>query len=113
MPDQMQGRDRDFVLAPNEFLFIQDRTKGLITVYVGPHKNTLSETDTPMIFEAKSRRFVASELQQAIQQHPSADEGWYITLENPAADQQEHPEAGQANNQAVVFFSFTSCSFTS
>ena len=76
-----QGRARDFVLAPNEFLFIQDRTKGLITVYVGPHKNTLSETDTPIIFEAKSRRFVASELQQAIQQHPSADEGWYITLE--------------------------------
>ena len=98
---EMQGRDRDFVLAPNEFLFIQDRTKGLITVYVGPHKNTLSETDTPILFAAEPRKFEASDLQRAIQQHPSADEGWYITLENPATDEKQ-PESGQANNLAKL-----------
>jgi hypothetical protein len=34
MPDHT--RERDLVLAPNEFAFISDQTKGNINVYVGP-----------------------------------------------------------------------------
>jgi major vault protein len=35
-----RGRERDLVLAPNEFAFILDETKGNINVYVGPHKTS-------------------------------------------------------------------------
>jgi len=39
------------VLAPNEFAFVSDSTKGYINVYVGPHKAPLESTDQPMIFK--------------------------------------------------------------
>ena len=94
MPE-IQGRERDFVLAPNEFVFIQDQTKGHISVYVGPHKNTLSQTDTPIVYDRASRKFVQTDLQKAVQQFPTADEGFYVVLENPT---DKHPDLGAVNN---------------
>ena len=38
-------RERDLVLAPNEFAFILDETKGNVIAYVGPHKTSLANTD--------------------------------------------------------------------
>ena len=94
MPE-IQGRERDFVLAPNEFVFIQDQTKGHISVYVGPHKNTLASTDSPIVYDRASRRFVQTDLQKAVQQFPMADEGFYIVLENPT---EKHPDLGVVNS---------------
>src|SRR3989338_4363126 len=100
---ETQGRvERDFVLAPNEFVFIQDQTKGQISVYVGPHKSTLAPTDTPIIYDSNSRKFqAAGDLQRAIQQFPAADEGYYLVLENPAEDEKRpHPELGTSTGLA-------------
>ena len=94
MPE-IQGRERDFVLAPNEFVFIQDQTKGHISVYVGPHKNTLASTDSPIVYDRASRKFVQTDLQKAVQQFPMADEGFYIVLENPT---EKHPDLGVVNS---------------
>src|SRR3989344_1634697 len=94
MPE-IQGRERDFVLAPNEFVFIQDQTKGHISVYVGPHKNTLASTGSPIVYDRASRRFVQTDLQKAVQQFPMADEGFYIVLENPT---EKHPDLGVVNS---------------
>ena len=51
------GRERDLVLAPNEFAFISDQTKGNINVYVGPYKTSLANTDQPVTFNEANKRF--------------------------------------------------------
>ena len=92
-----RGRERDLVLAPNEFAFILDETKGNINVYVGPHKTSLANTDVPVIFDSETKRFDRKTLDQAIQMISIAPEGWYLVLKNPAADK-SHPRTGALNN---------------
>jgi hypothetical protein len=38
-------RNRDIVLAPNEWTHVRDNTKGEVNVYVGPTKVTLGDGD--------------------------------------------------------------------
>ncbi|MDP3278918.1 MAG: hypothetical protein Q8Q09_27245 [Deltaproteobacteria bacterium] len=92
-----RGRERDLVLAPNEYAFISDETKGNINVYVGPHKTSLANTDQPVIFQAETKRFARVNLEQAIQALSVAPEGWYLVLKNPAKDT-SHPRTGALNN---------------
>ncbi len=93
MPENV--RERDLVLAPNEYAFILDETKGHVIAYVGPFKTSLANTDRPVIFEDISRRFKRCTLEEAILQFPFAEEGWYIVLENPVKDgEEEHPKSG-------------------
>ena len=92
-----RGRERDLVLAPNEYAFILDETKGNINVYVGPHKTSLANTDAPVVFDASTKRFERRQLDQAIQPLSIAPEGWYLVLKNPATDK-SHPRTGALNN---------------
>ncbi len=92
-----RGRERDLVLAPNEFAFILDETKGNINVYVGPHKTSLANTDVPVIFDSGTKRFDRKTLDLAIQMISIAPEGWYLVLKNPATDK-SHPRTGALNN---------------
>ena len=90
-----EGRERDLVLAPNEYAFILDETKGNVIAYIGPHKTSLANTDRPVIFDASSKKFKRCNLEEAITQYPFAEEGWYIVLENPAkGGDEEHPRSG-------------------
>lgn len=77
-------RERDMILAPNEYAFINDETKGEVNVFVGPNKQSLAGTDRPVIFDLKSKRFKACALAEATQTFQTAPEGWYIVLKNPA-----------------------------
>ena len=95
--DRDRGRERDLVLAPNEFAFISDETKGNINVYVGPHKTSLANTDRPVVFNDRSKRFDRCSLEQAIQVFSVSPEGWYLVLKNPAKDR-SHPRTGALNN---------------
>ena len=95
--DRDRGRERDLVLAPNEFAFISDETKGNINVYVGPHKTSLANTDRPVVFNDRSKRFDRCSLEQAIQVFSVSPEGWYLVLKNPAKDT-SHPRTGALNN---------------
>lgn len=90
-------RERDLVLAPNEFAFISDETKGNINVYVGPHKTSLANTDQPVVFDYETKRFKRVTLEQAISVLAVAPEGWYLVLKNPARDG-SHPRTGALNN---------------
>jgi major vault protein len=92
-----RGRERDLVLTPNEFAFISDETKGNINVYVGPHKTSLANTDQPVVFNPKNKRFDRCSLEAATQTLSIAPEGWYLVLKNPARDQ-SHPRTGSLNN---------------
>jgi len=82
-------RERDLVLAPNEFAFILDETKGNVVAYVGPHKTSLANTDRPVTFEERTRRYRRCTLEESITAFPYAEEGWYIVLENPAREGDE------------------------
>lgn len=95
--DRDRGRERDLVLAPNEFAFISDETKGNINVYVGPHKTSLANTDRPVVFNYNTKRFDRCSLEQATQTMAVAPEGWYLVLKNPAKDA-SHPRTGALNN---------------
>lgn len=92
---EQTGRERDLVLALNQFAYILDETKGGISVYVGPNKTSLAQTDRPVTYNAKSRKFDRCELASAIQEFPQANEGWYLVLDNPSENEREpHPNTG-------------------
>lgn len=96
-------RERDLVLAPNEYAFLLDETKGHVVAYVGPHKTSLANTDQPVTFEEESRRFRHCTLEEAILTFPYAEEGWYLVLENPGPEgDQEHPRGGPNTNPKLL-----------
>jgi major vault protein len=88
--------ERDLVLQPNEFAFVLDKTKGNVTVYVGPDKTSLSQTDHLVVFNSETKRFEqVKDLRAAVTLFVTAPEGWYITLKNPAKNQEKpHPIKG-------------------
>lgn len=84
-----QRRAQDMILAPNEYAFISDETKGEVNVFVGPNKQSLAGTDRCVVFDLKSKRFRPADLTSGIQTFQTAPEGWYVVLKNPAdADKQ-------------------------
>lgn len=90
-------RERELVLAPNEYAYILDTTKGHINCYVGPNKTSLAQTDQPVVFNAASGRFEHSELGVAVQLFATAPTNWYLVLDNPALDN-AHPRPGVASS---------------
>jgi len=85
-------RERELVLPPNTFCHILDETKGNVTTYVGPHKTSLANTDRPVKFDEKTKKFAkVSLLDEAIQSFAIAPEGWYLVLKNPSANKQPSP----------------------
>ncbi len=98
MPREDHHRsERDLILAPNEYAFLLDETKGNVINYVGPHKTSLANTDQPVLFNSKTKRFETCTLQQAKQPFAIAPEGWYLVLKNPAQDGKP-PRIGSANS---------------
>lgn len=89
-------RERDLVLNPNEFAYVLDKTKGLISCVVGSYKMSLSTSDALVVFNEKTKRFEEANFTDAITTFVSAPENWYVTLKNPAIDN-KHPIPGTAN----------------
>ena len=97
----LQRTERDLVLAPNEFAFIQSDTKGDVTCYVGPTKASLDNTDKPVIFDERTKTFRRVSLDEATTIFKTAPEGWYVVLKNPAPDR-NHPTPGTANSSGKI-----------
>jgi len=95
------GRDRDLVLAPGEFAYVKDTTKGLVNTIVGPNKISMSNTDQPVIWDKNLRRIVSCDVDKAIQINSIAPEGFYIALYNPA-ENDKNPQAGMQANSATL-----------
>jgi major vault protein len=92
-----ENRERDLVLAPNEYAFISDQTKGNVIAYVGPYKTSMANTDKPVWFNKHTKRFeICNLLEDAIRPFTTAPEGWYIILKNPSKDGSQ-PQAGTSN----------------
>lgn len=75
------SRQRDFVLNMNEFAHILSKTDGNIKCAVGPYQTSLSQQETPVIFNTKTKRFEeCADYDKAKQLFISAPEGWYVVL---------------------------------
>lgn len=94
---------RDVVLAPNQFAWVLDTTKGNIAVYVGPSKTSLSQTDQPVILGPDGSFQPVANGAAAIQRFAQAVEGDYLVLENPAYGE-THPPKGAATPAGDLFY---------
>lgn len=107
MPDPM-SRDRDLVLPPNTFAYVLDSTKGKVSVYVGPYRNSLSNTDQLVNWDPVLKRFLpVDSVDKAIQVFVKADEGQYIVLTDPAIRRGSdngtgHPPIGTSTESAEL-----------
>lgn len=118
LPQQERPMERDILLAQNEFTYIQDITKGVITLNVGPHKCSLSNTERVVVFEPRSKKFMPLEgiledatrggprqayagIQQGVQQFVEASLSQYIVLENPRKDAKQ-PHVRGPNDAAEL-----------
>ena len=90
-------RDRDLVLAPNEYAFVLDSTKGIVNCIVGSYKLSLSNSDKLVKFDEKTKRFVECGATEAIKTFVTAPENWYVVLKNPTRDG-SRPRIGSSNN---------------
>lgn len=89
-------RQKDLVLATNEFCFLQNKTNGQIKTYSGPIMLTISQQESLVVFDSKTKQFCeVSNFDQAKQLFVSAPENWYVILKNPAPGD-KYPEAGKA-----------------
>ena len=79
-------RERDILIASNEYAYVQDLTKGDIVLYVGPTKISLSNTER--LVEYRGDRFVPVRGEEGggVQVFIAASSTQYVVLENPAKD---------------------------
>lgn len=88
-------REAELVLTPTDQCFILDKTKGVVTTWVGSVKTSLSNTDSPVVFNTKTFGFDETTMQKAIQKIVVIPEGFYGQLKNPSST---FPKTGTANN---------------
>lgn len=92
------SRQKDIVLAPNEYTFVLSKTNGVIKTHTGPMTMTISAQESLVVFDSKSKQFIeVADIDKAKRLFCSAPEGWYVVLKNPAKDNM-HPDSGKANN---------------
>jgi regulator of protease activity HflC (stomatin/prohibitin superfamily) len=88
-------RERDILVASNEFAYVQDLTKGDIVLYVGPTKISLSNTER--LVELRGDRFAPARSEEpgaGVQPFVVASSAQYIVLENPPRDPAVRPVKG-------------------
>jgi major vault protein len=88
-------RERDILVASNEYAYVQDLTKGDIVLYVGPTKISLSNTER--LVELRDGRFVPMRSEEAgggVSPFVAASSAQYVVLGNPAKDPGVKPVKG-------------------
>lgn len=97
MSETMAQRDRDLVLPPNTYAFVLDSTKGKVSVYVGPYKNSLSNTDKLVVWDEPTKRFnEVRDMDAAISTFTRAGEGQYVILQDPVKGGSSVPPIGNS-----------------
>ncbi len=93
-------RERDILVAPNEYAYVQDLTKGNIVLYVGPTKISLSNTERMIQFrDGRFMPVTGDEAGLGVMRFVEATSAQYIVLENPPEDASDRPLPGA--NSAV------------
>ncbi|MDP3710677.1 MAG: hypothetical protein Q8R29_03065 [bacterium] len=100
------GQNKDLVLAPGEFAYVLDTTKGVVSTIVGSNNTSLSANQYPVLWDSDKRQFVrCDELNRARQSFVNVPEGSYVVLESPADSRSSHPQEG-ANNTTTPDLQF-------
>ncbi|MBL0220777.1 MAG: hypothetical protein IPQ07_43770 [Myxococcales bacterium] len=84
---------RDLVLAPSEYAYMQDVTKGIVKTYTGPTVINPTAQERPVVFDPEKKLFEPCALEEAVQQIAIAPEGYYLILKNPST-KDDHPSPG-------------------
>src|SRR6266545_3744379 len=93
-------RERDIPVAPNEYAYVQDLTKGDINIYVGPCKISLTNTERMAEFDrGRFRPLRGDEGSSGVHPFILAASSQYIILENPPKDPNFRYSKG--NNSAI------------
>jgi major vault protein len=82
----MAGEAGQLILAQNQYALVQDSTNGAVRVSAGPHTQSLSGQEKPVIYDSNKDKFIQVAPEDAIKQNPLVPEGHYLVLENPAFD---------------------------
>lgn len=88
-----RAQKRDLVLAPGEYAYMQDVTKGVVKTYTGPTVINPTAQERPVRFDAVAKRFVTCNLEDAVHVSAIAPEGYYLILKNPSL-KGDHPGPG-------------------
>ena len=100
MPADRDIRERDILVASNEYAYVQDLTKGDIVLYVGPTKISLSNTERLVQFvQDRFQTLGDKDSGGGVQPFVAASLSQYIVLENPPKDATSKPVKG--NNSAI------------
>ena len=88
-------RERDILVGPNEYAYVQDLTKGNVILYVGPTKISLSNTER--LIEYEHGRFAGlrrDEAGQGVSRFIDVCSSQYVILDNPTEDGTHLPTRG-------------------
>lgn len=78
----MAEQDRDLVLSPTQYAFVQDRTNGNVKVWNGPRADTLTANDRLVVWTG--RKYIEQpDVNQARTSFTTATENQYVVLTNP------------------------------
>ena len=95
--NMMNPQQRDIVLSPNEYVFVQNNTNGSIKTYTGPITITISAQDSLVVFDEKSKKFkTVQNLTEAKSLFVLPPENWYAIVKNPTKDG-SHPNVVAAS----------------
>lgn len=94
------NQNQDLVLPPGTFAYMLENTKGQIRTLVGPLVFSPTAQDQPVLFnpeQTATTPFVPTDLKRCVQPLAFAQEGHYLVLQNPAAENR-HPTQGREDN---------------
>jgi major vault protein len=97
MTETPRDKQRDLVLPPGTYAYMQDVTKGQIKTYTGPTVINPTAQERPVVYHAETGMFDQPDnLNSAMELAPVANEGFYLILRNPAKGTNIHPSEGSA-----------------
>jgi major vault protein len=86
----------ELLLPPGEYAYLQNSTKGDISVAVGPISVTVGAQEYPVVWNEDTKQFLKVQVDDSRCFSPLAREGEYIVLSNPDAENTTPIEAKQA-----------------
>lgn len=95
-------RSGDLVIPQELYVLLQDGMTGQVDVITGPYKQSLGDTDQPVIYNHETRRYEpVKQKEDAFMVCPIADEGQYILLTNPSVESNGTVHPSRGKNTAI------------
>lgn len=100
MADDRDRKDTTLILPAGEQALVMDASKGTVSIVVGPYQKSLTAgSEISMKFDRLLDRMVSCSISESTMRFPTARQGQYIVLLNPAKDN-VHPQLGAITTTA-------------